>query len=185
MPIDKDRKIPAFLDKYHLPPGIHECRLDDFRARFAETSKRRKVIWLVFLKFLDELKKNNMEPSSVILDGSYVTGRRNPGDLDCIFIIDPDKVKKALNEQGQGARELVAIMSVPHKRSSFEAEFGVQAFLAESEQRCSDLTNLFRYGRFGEGLRDPDPKRDPNWVTKPYEKGILKVIIDNSDEEGE
>ncbi|MDA1054627.1 MAG: hypothetical protein O3C40_29705 [Planctomycetota bacterium] len=71
--------IPDFDESGNLPPGVHEADWEQIVQRFGWTSRRREL--------LDGLK-TAMEPlreagcRRVFVNGSFVTEKDDPGDID-------------------------------------------------------------------------------------------------------
>ena len=70
-----------------LPPGVHNATLEEVEARFA-TSEHRKRLFSGFKEGAIALRKAGCR--RIFLDGSFVTGKSNPGDFDACW--DPKGV---------------------------------------------------------------------------------------------
>lgn len=77
--------IPTWNEYGLLPEGIHDCAMDEVRDRFGFNAYRQHLIaglagairWL-----------GTMPPiESLILDGSFVTDKERPSDIDAVAII--------------------------------------------------------------------------------------------------
>lgn len=62
-----------------LAPGIHEATFDEVERRFA-TNPRRKALYDGFRRGCESLESAGC--CFVLLDGSYVTNKPEPGDFD-------------------------------------------------------------------------------------------------------
>src|SRR2546421_297000 len=93
--------IPPFDDSGWLPPGIHLATLDEIEGRFGRQSELRRaqmesVRWMVDLA-------RRMDVQTIILNGSFVTNRVEPNDVDCLLLLragarpDPDAEKELLS----------------------------------------------------------------------------------------
>jgi hypothetical protein len=71
--------IPDFDTDGNLPPGIHPATIEEVEAKFA-TNFKRKIIFDSLLRLIDDLRKIGC--SNIFLDGSYVTTKNLPGDMD-------------------------------------------------------------------------------------------------------
>jgi hypothetical protein len=71
--------IPNFDPDGNLPPGIHPATIKEVEAKFA-TNFKRKVIFEGLLRLIDDLRKIGC--SIIYLDGSYITTKELPGDMD-------------------------------------------------------------------------------------------------------
>jgi hypothetical protein len=71
--------IPDFDTNGNLPIGIHEATLEEFKEHFA--------INLIRLDLFEKLKHvifllNRFNCRAIFIDGSYVTSKINPNDID-------------------------------------------------------------------------------------------------------
>jgi hypothetical protein len=80
--------IPAFNDKGYLPPGIHPATLEEVAARFGQESNVRQV-QLQSLRWLLELARR-AGVQRLVVNGSFVTDKLEPNDVDCVLRIGPD-----------------------------------------------------------------------------------------------
>ena len=169
--------IPDFIDNYHLPPGEHECTFMEIEKRFLTTS-RRKMVWQLFINFLERLRFLNIFPDSILIDGSFVTGREEPGDVDVCLLIPPEKLINAYDNLGNDEdRESLKFIFNPKNQKAVRLISGAHLLIAFDENSMSIFSDIFRTGgeQFHHNLRPPDKERDPEWVKTPVEKGILKV----------
>ncbi len=84
--IDFYRMIPDFTDEGMLPPGIHRATLREVRDKLGWGLRRRDL--------LDRLEAGlrlmkNCGIDRVYLDGSFVTEKDRPGDIDCCYDVPP------------------------------------------------------------------------------------------------
>jgi len=78
----------TFDEHGHLTPDQPiESTLEELEATFV-FNDRRRLIFIKILEFLDEV--NLLIPSDFLIwmDGSFVTKKEKPGDLDCVFFVD-------------------------------------------------------------------------------------------------
>lgn len=61
-------------------------------------STRRKTLWENLLKLIDELKSEKL-PCKLWIDGSYVTKKLEPDDIDLIVEVDVGKLQNATASQ--------------------------------------------------------------------------------------
>ena len=169
--------IPDFMDNYHLPPGEHACTLDEAKTKFASCTDMRRQVWECFESLMDRLRHLNITPSIVLVDGSFVTGRKLPEDVDFACLIEPNKVRDALNNSiNEHDKSGILLLLNPNNQCAVRDMFGAHALVVDSQFGLDHWSKYFRCGG-ANGLRDIDPKRDPLWVVKPKEKGILKIIL--------
>jgi len=95
--------IPDFNKHGNLPAGIYKESIDDIEKRFGLNSKKRISLFKNFHNFLKLIIPFKTNIKQFILDGSFVTAKENPGDIDCIILIKnntrftPEIVDKLVN----------------------------------------------------------------------------------------
>jgi len=82
--------IPQFNENGYLPPGIHKTTIEEVVGRFGHGSEEREsgaqsLVWLVPMCRRAGIVR-------LILNGSFVTDRREPRDVDCVLVPGPDFV---------------------------------------------------------------------------------------------
>lgn len=175
--------IPEFCDNYHLPPGEHECSLDEIEATFGSRNPQRQKVWSAFIACLARMNQLGLNPTAFLVDGSFVTGRDHPRDVDAAYLLSPATVSAAFaNADDEDRQAILMFANTCNARSRSQALirylFGTHVFLAFDECSLGTLSGLFRAGiGMGGRLRPPDPARDPAWVVTPAEKGILRVQV--------
>jgi hypothetical protein len=75
--------IPPFNEFGELPPGVHEATFAELAARFGFSRSRRRL--------LSELRPllrvlTDAGVSRVYVDGSFVTTKKSPGDVDVAWV---------------------------------------------------------------------------------------------------
>jgi hypothetical protein len=73
-----------------LPPGIHRATLKEFSDRFGASTTERRELMANFLQLLRLLERQKSHVLRVLVDGSFVTSRPSPGDMDIIIILARD-----------------------------------------------------------------------------------------------
>ena len=83
-----DLAIPDLNDDGVLPEGLHECSLDEVIERFGQFSQsdRRRRLGQRLQEFLREVGSTRLAVA-VIVDGSFVTGKREPNDIDLVLVL--------------------------------------------------------------------------------------------------
>lgn len=83
--------IPPFDENGWLPVGIFECTLAEAAARFGQyqISDRRPRLWARFTEFMGEAKASDLV-EAVLLDGSFVTAKPDPNDIDLVLVVSAD-----------------------------------------------------------------------------------------------
>lgn len=169
--------IPDFIDNYHLPPKILECTLEEVEEKFANINPIRQRKWAQCKGLLERLIDLGLKPEKILINGSFVTGREEPGDVDFAALILPDTVRAAItNATDEHDKAGIKLFTKRDNGINIRNLFGAHLLIADSEANLDGFANLFMKGMNGK-LREPDPKRDPEWVIRPEVKGILKVKI--------
>jgi hypothetical protein len=83
--------IPAFNEQGLLPDGIHDCSLEEAAARFGsfQGSDRRPALWNRLKHFIREAQSSGVV-DFLLLDGSFVTAKPDPNDIDLVVIVRSD-----------------------------------------------------------------------------------------------
>lgn len=82
--------IPDFNRDGYLPRGIHKATLNEIKQRFGSGPSRRKELFKGFQALIQLLHKHKESIKRFLLDGSFVTEKGLPGDVDCILIVRDD-----------------------------------------------------------------------------------------------
>ncbi len=79
--------IPVLTADGLLPEGVHDCTLDEIGERFGsfQRTDRRCRLFERLEDFLREARTSGLVVA-VILDGSFVTDKDVPGDIDLIVV---------------------------------------------------------------------------------------------------
>ena len=92
--------IPEFNKYGNLPAGIYKSSITCIENKFGISSEKRILLFNNYQIFLELLSPFKKKIKRIILDGSFVTSKESPGDIDCIVIIEnkfrfaPEIVKK-------------------------------------------------------------------------------------------
>jgi hypothetical protein len=172
--------IPDFVDNYYLPPGEHICTMEETFERFGNINDTRKKVWECFLNFLRRFTHLGINPTIILINGSFVTGRQQPDDVDAVFLIPPDVLNTALRNTNTHDKNAIFLLVNPNHdpqiRDILRDAMGTHGFVTFDQPALDSWSQFFRCGD-ANGLKEPNPERDPSWVKKPAEKGILKIIF--------
>jgi hypothetical protein len=148
--------IPDFTDCGVLPAGVHECTLPEAQDLLC-SNVRRSTIWNGLLGFL-EWAGHLPAPSAYLIDGSYVTDKPVPGDVD--LVVDITGCDDLQHQQWFDAWK----QNYEYVKQTFEVDF--YPFVVGI---TNDFSAFFQYIRVEEALRRGIP---------PYvRKGILRVEL--------
>ncbi len=111
--------IPPFADSGNLPEGVHEATWDEIVDRFGTNARRREL--------LDGLRRALVSLRAAgcrraYVDGSFVTGKEEPGDFDACWEIAG--VDSALLDP--------VLLQFSDARAAQKARFGGELFPAEA-----------------------------------------------------
>lgn len=83
--------IPALDDRGVLPPGVHDCSLEELEARFGrfQGSDRRMDLCARLAAFCREARGSPLIVE-VLVDGSFVTSKEEPNDVDLLLVLPAD-----------------------------------------------------------------------------------------------
>ena len=78
--------IPDFDDGC-LPDGVHDCTFDEVAARFGrfQGTDRRVRLTDRLAAYLDDARRSGIVVA-VLIDGSYVTAKDDPDDIDLVVV---------------------------------------------------------------------------------------------------
>jgi hypothetical protein len=95
------RGVPKLVDGC-LPEGIHVCTLQEVIAAFGVTSAKRRDLADRLRDYVSAAARSGLI-QSIYLAGSFVTDKREPGDIDVLVVLKPDfdasKPLRAIDEQ--------------------------------------------------------------------------------------
>jgi hypothetical protein len=74
-----------------LPHGIWRCTLEEVRNRFGnfQRTDRRPFLYKSLQSYIAELRSTGLA-IAIIIDGSFVTGKPDPDDIDLILVLPYD-----------------------------------------------------------------------------------------------
>lgn len=83
--------VPSLNEQGLLPSGIHDCSLDELQIRFGsfQETDRRILLFQKLVLLLQEVRASGII-EAVIVDGSFVTSKSSPGDIDLLLILPAD-----------------------------------------------------------------------------------------------
>jgi|SRR3954471_11075319 hypothetical protein len=80
--------LPPFNEEGVLPEGIHDSTLEEVEKRFGrfQNSDRRPILFARFQQFFAEAKASRVI-EEFLLDGSFVTTKPDPNDIDFVVVV--------------------------------------------------------------------------------------------------
>lgn len=141
--------IPEFDSRGLLPRGVYRANWQEFEKRFGGSRQRRKLIGGL-KEALDLLK--NAGCHRVYLDGSFVTDKELPNDIDVCWDID-----------GVDPMSLDSVFfRFEDGRAAQKARFGAEFFPAQAPQRLRTFLDFFQIDK-----ETGEPK------------GIIELLLDD------
>jgi hypothetical protein len=146
---EPDELIPDFNSRGLLPKGIHRANWQEILKRFGGNRQRQQL--LTGLKeALDLLRDAGCR--RVYLDGSFVTDKEFPNDVDVCWDID-----------GVDPLSLDSVFfDFDNGRAAQKAKFGAEFFPAQAPQRLKTFLDFFQIDKETGEL-----------------KGILELLLDD------
>jgi hypothetical protein len=82
--------IPALTSDGFLPEGVHDCTLAELRERFGQfqATDVRCRLFERLERFVREATATGLV-AEIIIDGSFVTEKDSPNDIDLILVLRP------------------------------------------------------------------------------------------------
>jgi len=141
--------IPKFESTGLLPKGVHRATWEEVVERFGRNRKRHQL-----LKGLQEALEllRRAGCCRVYLDGSFVTDKKSPNDIDVCW--DVDGVDPMLLDS--------VFFDFQNGRAAQKARFGVEFFPAQAPQRLKTFLDFFQI--------DKDTGK---------QKGIIEILLDD------
>jgi hypothetical protein len=83
--------IPDFDENGFLPPGVHPCTLEEVQERFgrARVNFQRPELFAKLQEYVKEAKSAGIV-RAIVLDGSFVTDKVTPNDIDMVVVLWED-----------------------------------------------------------------------------------------------
>ena len=80
--------IPPFDQHGLLPEGIHDCNLDEIKARFGsfQGSDRRPKLLQKLEALVTEVRSARLA-RCLLVDGSFATAKPDPNDIDLVLVL--------------------------------------------------------------------------------------------------
>ena len=108
-----------------LPDGVHSCTEDELHEHFVEGftgSPRRQRIFDGFIRLRTEFVRMGI-PATQWVDGSFVEGKPEPGDIDVVTYVDYDLLN------GLAPDRQTALIELMGGRESTKAAYLTHTFL--------------------------------------------------------
>lgn len=133
--------IPDFRDDGYLPEGVHLATEAEVPFRFGASSPRRRRLVLRFRRWLELSRLTHA--SRFLVDGSFVTAKREPNDIDTVVLL-------AADFEQQISRGLEPAFELEQMLLSRRPE---EIFAAEDSRDWDDWVEFFSRTRETDGRR--------------------------------
>ncbi len=146
--------IPELNEDGFLPEGIHETSLEEVRELFGRfrTTDWRPTLFAKLSEFLVAVRSAGLV-ACIIVNGSFVTAKDEPSDIDLILVVHPDHDFHADLRPFE-----YNVLSRRRVRGRFRLDILVAR---EGSVRYEQYVNFFQQIKGRPGIR----------------KGILKVLV--------
>ena len=129
--------IPEFGADGFLPLGIWDCTGEEFLQRFVSGHNRKKFSKTI-INVIDYAAHNGA--SSILVGGSFITDKSDPGDFDCVILFKTEKKiparRDSLDISGKSIDIFFASEDQPEIVKSFMKMFSTSRF----EERVGVVT---------------------------------------------
>jgi len=131
--------IPAFNARGELPPGEHEATMEEVEARFGVSNGQRKRLMRGLKAACDNLRLARVK--TVWIDGSFITDKYAPNDIDGCWEYNPDVIMRVLDR-----------VFLSTSRAEMKAKYGVDFFSSAFNEASTGLPfpRFFQVNREGE-----------------------------------
>ena len=148
----------------NLPAGIHEYDIGKVKSEFVDSfphSNTRSAIFEGLLSYRDDLSAI-ISVFEQVLDGSFVTFKNDPNDVDCFISIDANALNAMGTAEQQAFQRMVAGKTT---ESAYKVDAYYCPHVSETDPNYNDYRALRKYwlGEFGY-----DRHENP--------KGLVKVV---------
>lgn len=141
--------LPLFRPDGYLPEGIHGCTEAEATFRFGSATKQRQRLVTRVRRWIDLARL--VGARRLVIDGSFVTSKKQPQDVDAVMLIPVDFQVRVSNGDA-AALELEQMFLTRQPEEIFAAE---------------DDADWQAWCEFFSRTREPDARR----------KGIVEIIL--------
>lgn len=174
--VDDPGTIPEFDCHGNLPDGVYPCDELTLRARFVEpfpSSQTRQANYDGFMPLREDATRHGIVGTQWV-DGSFVTSKPAPGDVDLVTFCDYDFLNRLSQPAQAFVRQCVA------GRAATQARYRTHTFLVASCNACHPHYPVFESCRaywrkwFGTTRGTPNPA-GPDLPGRP--KGFVQMAL--------
>lgn len=133
--------IPGFRDDGYLPEGLHLASEGETASRFGSSSIRRRRLALRVKRWI--VLSRGVDAKRLFLDGSFVTAKPDPNDVDAVVWLAGDFVSRVC----RGDIEAIELETMLLTRQPEEI------FAAEDRRDWDGWVEFFSRSREADGRR--------------------------------
>lgn len=111
--------IPPFRSDGYLPDGLHRATIAEVTFRFGAATRRRRQLIHRVRHWVD--KATVVGAKKLFIDGSFVTAKANPNDVDAVVYLPPN-FAALLERENADALELEEMLLTRRPEELFAAE---------------------------------------------------------------
>ena len=151
--------LPLFDERGCLSKGIYNPSVQDFLERFVNVSKRRKELFGKYQKFT-KLCIDAKGIEQHFVDGSYVTNKEKPGDIDLLLTFNDDVYdsEESYNKY----------FEITQKQKKMKEDYEVHVFFAKDTTDVDPL-DIQRFW-------DMEKKKVLDWWARFYIDGENNIV---------
>lgn len=170
-----------------LPSGRYRVTQQHLHERFASTP-RRAELWTHWVR-ATELLRSHVDVCAAWIGGSYLTEKAEPGDIDCVYIIDTHVIEAASDETRR-VLEAFAAKDVVRKFLNLDLDTFVLPWEASSTPSRANPDVRYYHETRGywddlwSKMRSSSNGADPRRLDAHPRRGYVEVILDGYSEEG-
>jgi hypothetical protein len=111
--------IPPFRPDGYLPEGVYVCSDAEAIFRFGSSNRRRRRLVLRLRRWIELGRK--VGAKRLVVDGSFVTAKEEPQDIDTVLLLPQDFNHQVEKEQ-EPALESAEMLLTRYPEEIFAAE---------------------------------------------------------------
>lgn len=111
--------IPPFRADGYLPEGLFLAPVAEVTFRFGSATRSRRRLVLRVRRWIDLAR--SVGASRLLIDGSFVTNKSEPNDVDAVVMLPRDYLEQ-IEQEGEPALELQEMLLTRRPEELFAAE---------------------------------------------------------------
>lgn len=171
-----------------LPSGRYRVDQNTFKDRFGSSNPRRAELWNHW-ETATQILRSHIPVCAAWIGGSYLTSKPEPGDIDCVYVIDDAFIALA-SEEAKGVLQAFAAKSVLRAQLGLHLDTFVLNWRASATPLRSNPEVRFYHEARGywddlwSKMRSGANGSIPTRVDSHPRRGYVEVILDGYSESG-